>query len=194
MSLLQSVHRLSGSLFNHSQNPNVSYLIDQATESIRYVTSRRISKDEELCIFYGHKLWFDPVDTADGSRSKASEEKDDVWGGLSGLNAPEENEVDATLELLNQFTSGKPDEIVPEDVLPFKRMKMTPEDEEEEDMDAVRKGKCDVHAYRKPRQIPGCLEDAWIVDLPEPRLAAAMLKCVPPPFVKVMFVDGTSGG
>ncbi|KZS99472.1 uncharacterized protein LAESUDRAFT_622207, partial [Laetiporus sulphureus 93-53] len=47
-----------GSLFNHSQSPNVSYIINTKTESIRYTTMRRIETGEELCIFYGHKLWF----------------------------------------------------------------------------------------------------------------------------------------
>ncbi|OSX60029.1 hypothetical protein POSPLADRAFT_1086915, partial [Postia placenta MAD-698-R-SB12] len=47
-----------GSLFNHSSSPNVSYIIDTETESIRYTTIRAVTEGEELCIFYGHKLWF----------------------------------------------------------------------------------------------------------------------------------------
>ncbi|KAI0367549.1 hypothetical protein BV20DRAFT_922467, partial [Pilatotrama ljubarskyi] len=36
---------------------NVIYMIDSATESIRSVTTRRALPDEELCIFYGQRLW-----------------------------------------------------------------------------------------------------------------------------------------
>ncbi|KAK0201687.1 cytidine deaminase-like protein [Desarmillaria ectypa] len=51
-----------GSLFNHSDPPNVTYEVDLTTDSIRYTTVRDIEPGEELCIFYGHKLWFQPVE------------------------------------------------------------------------------------------------------------------------------------
>ncbi|KAI0366606.1 hypothetical protein BV20DRAFT_1055452 [Pilatotrama ljubarskyi] len=150
-----------GSLFNHSQRPNVSYTIDSATESIRYVTTRRVSPDEELCIFYGHQLWFDPVDTADAAGPLVPEERDDGWGGLANLDGEDENDSARREGSPFDFSEeGARDKIVPEDELPFTRIKLTPEDIEEEDMDAVRR------------------EDAWVVDLPDPRLAAVMLKYV----------------
>ncbi|KII86899.1 hypothetical protein PLICRDRAFT_66319, partial [Plicaturopsis crispa FD-325 SS-3] len=49
-----------GSLFNHSENPNVSFVLDPSSESIRYTTFRTVREGEELCIFYGHRLWFRP--------------------------------------------------------------------------------------------------------------------------------------
>ncbi|KAH7922040.1 hypothetical protein BV22DRAFT_992990, partial [Leucogyrophana mollusca] len=49
-----------GSLFNHSSSPNVSYTTDSREDRIRYTTTRLVDQDEELCIFYGHKLWFEP--------------------------------------------------------------------------------------------------------------------------------------
>ncbi len=61
-----------GSLFNHSDPPNVTYEIDLATDSIRYTTVRDIEPGEELCIFYGHNLWFQPVE----SDSHPAEESD----------------------------------------------------------------------------------------------------------------------
>ncbi|TBU47401.1 hypothetical protein BD309DRAFT_886463 [Dichomitus squalens] len=147
-----------GSLFNHSQNPNVSYTIDPSTESINYVTSRRVIPDEELCIFYGHKLWFDPVGTTDTMPADAIEERDDGWGGLSGVADDEDDEVArGANEPFDSFADGDPSQLVPEEALPFKRLKLTP-DEEEEGMDSVR------------------TEEAWVVDLPDPRLAAMMLK------------------
>ncbi|KAI0632465.1 hypothetical protein C8Q77DRAFT_1074420 [Trametes polyzona] len=147
------------SLFNHSQKPNVSYVIDPATESIRYVTSRRVLPDEELCIFYGHKLWFDPVDAVDRPNSIHTEDVDDGWGGLANLNDDDDGAGDRLLDtIFDECTEGKADDTVPEEALPFTRLKLTPEDEEEEDMDAIRK------------------EEAWVVDLPNPRYAAVMLK------------------
>ncbi|KAI0669195.1 cytidine deaminase-like protein [Trametes maxima] len=146
-----------GSLFNHSQRPNVSYTFDPASESIRYTTSRKVLPDEELCIFYGHKLWFDPVDAVDNT-TVVPDERDDGWGGLASLNEGVSDHEASLWDLYNQFQEGESGEDVPEEQLPFTRLKLTPEDEEEEDMDAVRK------------------EDAWVVDLPEPRQAAIMLK------------------
>ncbi|KAI0647731.1 hypothetical protein C8Q79DRAFT_999339 [Trametes meyenii] len=148
-----------GSLFNHSQRPNVSYTLDSASESIRYTTSRRILPDEELCIFYGHKLWFDPVDaTDDASAAVVPDESDDGWGGLTGLDEEVEDRDISLWDPCYQLREGNPSENVPEEQLPFTRLKLMPEDEEEEDIDTVRK------------------EHAWAVDLPEPRLAAIMLK------------------
>ncbi|KAJ8474170.1 hypothetical protein ONZ51_g7383 [Trametes cubensis] len=151
-----------GSLFNHSQRPNVSYTIDTEREAIRYTTTRRILPDEELCIFYGHKLWFDPVDAADCIISNGAEEREDGWGGLANLTeSDEDNEETNGLPedwLFDRFNEGKPHDNVPEEELPFTRLKLTPEDVEEEDMDSIRK------------------EEAWVVDLPDPKYTATMLK------------------
>ncbi|KAL0960622.1 hypothetical protein HGRIS_005653 [Hohenbuehelia grisea] len=79
-----------GSLFNHSQVPNVSFSIDPSTESIRYTTARAVEADEELCIFYGHKLWFDPIDVGMDEHPSGRDNLDTVeslenWGGLLGV-------------------------------------------------------------------------------------------------------------
>ncbi|KAI0357389.1 hypothetical protein OH77DRAFT_1422243 [Trametes cingulata] len=147
-----------GSLFNHSQRPNVSYTIDSTTESIRYVTTRRVMPDEELCIFYGHTLWFDPVDAADSTSVPLPEERDDGWGGLANMDGADGDDALPEESPFDLFQEGNPDKNVPEEELPFTRIKLMPEDVEEEEMDAVRR------------------EDAWVVDLPDPRLAAVMLK------------------
>lgn len=97
--------------------------------------------DEELCIFYGHKLWFAPVDAlvaADNVDPGIDEDMDDGWGGLASLDGVDDG--GALDELFNGFEDGSPEEVVLEDELPFTRLKLTPEDEEEEDMDAIRKG------------------------------------------------------
>ena len=56
---------------------------------------------------------------------------------LVGGSCTESSELDA---IFDAFAEGDPGEIVPEEELPFRRLKLTPEEEEEEDMDAVRKG------------------------------------------------------
>lgn len=52
-----------GSIMNHSDTqPNVSYTLDKATLTIRFSTSRPIHPGDELCIYYGQKLWFSPAE------------------------------------------------------------------------------------------------------------------------------------
>ncbi|KAK8865804.1 hypothetical protein IAR55_000951 [Kwoniella newhampshirensis] len=60
------------SLFNHSSRPNVNFIRNTAASSIRFITSRRVEADEELCICYSAdetKLWFIPAE--DDSQSLA---------------------------------------------------------------------------------------------------------------------------
>ncbi|KII86900.1 hypothetical protein PLICRDRAFT_114055 [Plicaturopsis crispa FD-325 SS-3] len=73
---------------------------------------------------------------------------DDEWGGLALI----ENDVQ------EPFADGDPDEIIPEDDLPFTRVKITPTIEEEETPDAIR------------------TLQAWVVDIPDPRKITTMLK------------------
>ncbi|KAH9851569.1 hypothetical protein C2E23DRAFT_895739 [Lenzites betulinus] len=146
-----------GSLFNHSQSPNVSYTTDSATESIRYITTRKVLQDEELCIFYGHKLWFDPVDSTDRVDTVPTE-TDDGWGGLTNLGDSYADNGALDNAFFAFHMQGNLDENIPDEELPFTRLKLTPEEEEEEDIESVR------------------TEEAWVVDLPSPRIAATMLK------------------
>ncbi|KAJ3763320.1 cytidine deaminase-like protein [Lentinula raphanica] len=134
-----------GSLFNHSSSPNVSYKLDHQTDSIRYETARDIEEDEELCIFYGHKLWFDPVDE---SISAIDIEPEDGWGGLSTIGNDEGDHKEHSDDVdLNA--------IVDESSLPFMILKPPPE---EEDLESIR------------------TVQAWVVDVPEPRHIATLLK------------------
>jgi SET domain-containing protein len=50
-----------GSLFNHADPPNVEYRIKRSMQEIQYFACRTIEEGEELCIFYGHNLWFQTV-------------------------------------------------------------------------------------------------------------------------------------
>ncbi|KAF8964191.1 hypothetical protein BDZ97DRAFT_2075331 [Flammula alnicola] len=66
-----------GSLFNHSESPNVSYTLDTKTDSIQYTAVRDVTPGEELCIYYGQNLWISPA--IDISESRDSSEVDDGW-------------------------------------------------------------------------------------------------------------------
>ncbi|KAI0055855.1 hypothetical protein BV25DRAFT_1995977 [Artomyces pyxidatus] len=114
-----------GSLFNHSDTPNVSYSVDSRTESIRYTAARAIEPDEELCIFYGFNLWFSPVDAHNLEVAKPSE---DEWGGLTAL--ADISEMDPPTENL--------EEIISEDKLPFTREKLTPDEDDEDTVESIR--------------------------------------------------------
>jgi len=142
-----------GSLFNHSESPNVSYHLDTDSESIRYVAARTILADEELFIFYGHKLWFKDVDHA--SATEVAPEADDGWGGLSVVAGGEE-EGHSTWPWL----TGNSEDVVPMNDLPFTRLKLMPDDEEEDVLDAIR------------------TVNAWVVDIADSRHIATLLKWI----------------
>ncbi|KAJ7505404.1 cytidine deaminase-like protein [Mycena galericulata] len=135
-----------GSLFNHSNFPNVSYTIDPSTDSIRYTATRNIEPDEELCIYYGTNLWFDPIGPSAIDQSQ-DEKNEDGWGGLSNL--------DLAPNILPNFLNGSLDDIVPEEDLPFERFKPPPEEETAETIQTLQ---------------------AWAVDVPDQRSIGPMLK------------------
>ena len=124
-----------GSIFNHSDTPNVSYTIDTITDTIRYTTTRHIEPDEELCIFYGRYLWFLP-EGADGDamvRDFAAAEVVDGWASLSMIDiSPDAHRV----------LESNPSEIISEQDLPFTRVKIIPDDVEEEEPSAIRTSAC----------------------------------------------------
>ncbi|KAG6830390.1 hypothetical protein H0H87_008277 [Tephrocybe sp. NHM501043] len=141
------------SLFNHSELPNVSYALDSSTESIRYTTVRNVAPDEELCIFYGHKLWFrpaGPLATPDQAAGISELDLDDGWGGLSAV----DESADPSSEE-SPYEDGDPEEIISDEDLPFTRYKIPPEEEE---LDSIR------------------TVEAWVVDIPDPRHITKMLK------------------
>ncbi|KAH9999627.1 cytidine deaminase-like protein [Russula compacta] len=148
-----------GSLFNHSDSPNVSYTIDTATESIRYTTVRAVEADEELCIYYGPNLWFKPAGISDGHTCTGTElaldaDADDGWGSLSAVVGAGEAPPNCVLR------EDRPDrnEILPDEDLPFTRIKLTSDEDDEETLEAVR------------------TVQAWAVDIPDPRYITSALK------------------
>ena len=118
---LPPLERISdqGSLFNHSEHPNVSYSIDTSRDCIVYTSTRTIDPDEELCIFYGHTLWFNSVDVT--SVVVGSAQELDEWGGLASIQAS-----------LPEQGSCSDGDTVDEDSLPFTWKKLSLDKEEEQ--------------------------------------------------------------
>lgn len=117
-----SNNSVAGTLFNRSDTPNVSYSIDTATESIRFTTARAVEPDEELCVCYSQSEEPGPDDSAELADSGFSE--------LSASEAP------------NHVPQATPDlnEILPDDDLPFTRVKLTSDEDDEETAETVRTG------------------------------------------------------
>jgi tRNA-specific adenosine deaminase 3 len=139
-----------GSLFNHSSYPNVTYVIDPVDECIRYTSTRTVNPEEELCIFYGHKLWFDPVDTAENSKPQVCLDQSDQ--SFLDILA-----IDSEVDEVEPRDTGDPNDILESEALPFiwKKLQI---DEEEESM-------ADVMTMQ-----------AWAVDIPDSKNIATMLK------------------
>ncbi|KZP31462.1 hypothetical protein FIBSPDRAFT_849425 [Athelia psychrophila] len=111
-----------GSLFNHADTPNVAFAVDTPTHSIRFTVMRHVEPGDELTIFYGNTLWFDPGPRAPELHMRAASE-DDEWGGLKAIAAALGDDA---------ADDEDEDEIVPESQLPFTRLAIAPPDAEDE--------------------------------------------------------------
>lgn len=128
----------SGSIFNHSASPNVSYTRDPSTESIRFSACKSIDAGEELCIYYGHNLWFDPVCSSHSNSPQPPDEApDDGWGGLSFIDIVDEEITLRPENGLLTYSEGDPEEFIPEEDLPYTRFRPAPE---EETLDEIQTG------------------------------------------------------
>ncbi|KAF9934896.1 hypothetical protein FBU30_010163 [Linnemannia zychae] len=58
-----------GSMFNHSNTPNVGFQRDFENSLIRYSALREILPDEELCISYGPNLWFPDMEDSQETKN-----------------------------------------------------------------------------------------------------------------------------
>jgi tRNA-specific adenosine deaminase 3 len=136
----ESASPATGSLFNHADPPNVSYALDYTTESIRYTTTRDILAGEELCIFYGHRLWFSPQnDLGSPSTSTLEDADQDSFGSLTWCHPDGGDDIeDMPGAVIPEPDTDDSDEIVMEEDLPFTRVKLTPDEEEEEDEESIR--------------------------------------------------------
>jgi len=146
----------------------VTYSLDIKNDCIRYTTSRDIREGEELCIFYGHNLWFTPAESSSQSCFEP-EATDDGWGGLTAVGDDQPDEI---MGISNPYTDGDPEGIISEEDLPFIRLKPAPE---EEDAQSIQTGACSFLRDKVPNS-SGFLVHAWVVDVPDPRYITILLK------------------
>lgn len=110
-----------------------------------YTSTRTIGPDEELCIFYGHNLWFNPVDVPNESGSTSvtagSGQELDEWASLAGIQASLPDQGIPTALLAGNMDD---DDAIDEDDLPFtwKRLSL---DKEEEQINDIELGMSIVH-------------------------------------------------
>jgi hypothetical protein len=110
--------KCAGSIFNHSSTPNVSYILDSEHACITYTTMRPVAPTEELCIFYGTKLWFEDH-SATSTELDGGEERENAWARLVNVEWKE--------------SGDDLDELIPETELPFERVAVAGEDDEEDE-------------------------------------------------------------
>jgi len=88
-----------------------------------------VEPDEELCIYYGPNLWFEPVGVSDERVPTTDAELvDDGWGMFATVAGETSNH------------GADPNEILPDEDLPFSRVKLTSDEDDEETVEAVRTG------------------------------------------------------
>ncbi|KAG9016298.1 hypothetical protein FRB90_003378 [Tulasnella sp. 427] len=90
-----------GSMMNHDENPNVSHSIVRETKCIKFITMKPVQTGDELCIYYGSKLWF-PSDDGSTSKIRADASEDQSGESLLGILSPQDDPpstVTATLEI-----------------------------------------------------------------------------------------------
>lgn len=110
------------------------YTLDSTNDCIRYTSTRSIKPDEELCIFYGHKLWFDPVNVIETIEPQPLLEQHSHSGFLDIL------ATDNEAYEIEPLGPGDPNDILESDALPFVWKKLQI-DEEEETIENVRTSK-----------------------------------------------------
>jgi hypothetical protein len=99
-----------------------------------------VEPDEELCIHYGPNLWFKPAVVSDEHRAIADTEiVEDGWGGLAAIASEDSNHV------LEEEQTPDPNGILPDEDLPFSRVKLTSDEDDEETIEALRTGE---HVWR----------------------------------------------
>jgi tRNA-specific adenosine deaminase 3 len=140
-----------------------------------------IQPGQELCIFYGHKIWFTPSEGMNTPERPVTPE--DGWGGLGFIEAADTMEVaeEGVMEAVprNPYEGGDPDDTINEEDLPFTRFKPIPE---EEALESIRTGMYQLTFFLvEPYPIVHSLPvEAWVVDVPDHKHLGPLIKCVLP--------------
>jgi len=85
-----------GSIFNHSDSPNVDYRIDKPNLTVNYYASKGVEKGEELFIYYGASLWFEDVNAKKSAIEDTSSSEDEDGGFLFKIKMDEDSSSDET--------------------------------------------------------------------------------------------------
>ena len=80
------------------------------------------------------------------------------------------------VDISNPYTDGDPEAIISEEDLPFIRLKPALE---EEDTQSIQTGACLPYEIKKVADSSVFLVQAWVVDVPDPRLITILLKYAP---------------
>lgn len=156
-----------GSLFNHSDTPNVSYTLDPSKDSIRYMTIKPVDPHEELCVFYDHNLWFEPVSKNPFVVTRDSEIEDDR-GGLSAVI----NKVEESQAAYSSFVDANSCDVISAEDLPFTQLKIV----EDGEGDDVQTSMCCSWHVKLPMKFYIFSVQVWVIDIPDPRHITTMLK------------------
>ncbi|KAK3847469.1 MAG: hypothetical protein J3R72DRAFT_431469 [Linnemannia gamsii] len=97
-----------GSMFNHSRSPNVGFQRDIDNGLIRYSTLREIQVGEELCISYGHNLWF--PDMEDSKDQDNNTNNGSSGGATNGALSDSEDETAESFFSRMQFSDDDDDD------------------------------------------------------------------------------------
>jgi tRNA-specific adenosine deaminase 3 len=143
---------------------------------MRYTTARDIQPDEELCIFYGHKSSFIPVPIQDIKKEHPISQWNDITtssfieaancGGLLAVDCQDDQDIK------NPYLEGDPNEGIPQEELPFTKLKPPPD---EEDSKSIRTSYV-ISSNRFRRNSSRTTVNAWAVDVPDPRHIPSLLK------------------
>ncbi|KAG0268442.1 hypothetical protein BGZ95_002461 [Linnemannia exigua] len=102
-----------GSMFNHSNSPNVGFQRDIDSGLIKYSTLREIHAGEELCISYGPNLWF--PDMEDSQNQDKNTNNGSSGGASNGAMSDSEDETAESFFSRIQFSDDDDDDDDDED-------------------------------------------------------------------------------
>ncbi|KAG0055191.1 hypothetical protein BGZ83_009367 [Gryganskiella cystojenkinii] len=98
-----------GSMFNHSNKPNVGFQRDFANKVIRYTTLREIKENEELCISYGPNLWFPDMEEEENEGDKGDADSGYNGSSVHRPSSPFSDSEDETMTFLGRMNLSHSD-------------------------------------------------------------------------------------
>lgn len=147
-----------GSLFNHHPTaPNVKYVLDHATHSISYTTTRAVAEGEELTISYGAgRMWWEPPPSQEVTEREEQEKRQAqdpdhaaMEMGRIGLSDDEDEQESSSVDKAKRVENGIEVRSAPGPSRP-----------------ATGPAVYRITAGVDPVTVPLATRDAWIIDIP----------------------------